>query len=126
MLAALCRMGTAKHWSVNSRTTLPTNMEMSGCCRWQSLNSTLATKSFLCQTGTSTLITAYRMNLGTDRNLTSLDTITVAGIARASYSRPGGVSLDPFIQEAGDLVDGSFARGKRFSEISEMNPRASA
>ncbi len=50
----------------------------------------------------------FAINLGTDWRPTSLDAFTVPGIARAAYSRPGGVSLNLFIQETGDLVDASW------------------
>jgi serine/threonine protein kinase/Tol biopolymer transport system component len=50
----------------------------------------------------------FAINTGDDWKPASSEAFTVPGIARASYSRPGGVSLNLFIQETGDLVDASW------------------
>ncbi|MBL8817844.1 MAG: protein kinase [Planctomyces sp.] len=50
----------------------------------------------------------FAVNPGTDWQEASLDAVMVPGIARAAYSRPGGVSLNLFIQETGAVVDPSW------------------
>jgi len=50
----------------------------------------------------------FAVNLGTDWKPASLDLFTVPGIARAAYSRPGGVSLNLFVQETGAYIDPSY------------------
>lgn len=47
----------------------------------------------------------FAISTGDDWKPTSSGAFTVPGIARASYSRPGGVSLNLFIQETGAYVD---------------------
>ena len=50
----------------------------------------------------------FAINTGEDWKLTSSNAFTVPGIARAAWSRPGGVSLNMFIQETGAYVDPSW------------------
>lgn len=50
----------------------------------------------------------FAISTGDDWHSASSEAFTVPGIARASYSRPGGVSLNLFIQETGAYVDPSW------------------
>jgi len=50
----------------------------------------------------------FAVNLGTDWKPASLDLFTVPGISRAACSRPGGVSLNLFVQETGAYIDPSY------------------
>lgn len=50
----------------------------------------------------------FAVTVGTDWKQALLDASTVPGIARAAWSRPGGVSLNLFIQDTGAYVDPSW------------------
>jgi len=50
----------------------------------------------------------FAIRLGTDWKPAPLEAFTVPGIARAAFSRPGGVSLNLFVQDTGALVDASW------------------
>lgn len=49
----------------------------------------------------------FAVTVGTDWKQAPLDAFTVPGIARAVWSRPGGVSLSFFVQETGAYIDPS-------------------
>ena len=50
----------------------------------------------------------FSINTGDAWKPAPLESVTVPGIARAAFSRAGGVSLNMFVQETGDLVDASW------------------
>jgi hypothetical protein len=50
----------------------------------------------------------FTITTGDDWKPAPLELVTVPGIARAAFSKAGGVSLNLFIQETGDLVDASW------------------
>ena len=50
----------------------------------------------------------FAISTGDDWKPAPLESVTVPGIARAAFSKAGGVSLSLFIQETGDLVDASW------------------
>jgi serine/threonine protein kinase/Tol biopolymer transport system component len=50
----------------------------------------------------------FAVTVGTDWKQAPLDVMTVPGIARAVWSRPGGVSLSFFVQETGAYIDPSY------------------
>jgi serine/threonine protein kinase/WD40 repeat protein len=50
----------------------------------------------------------FSINTGDDWKPAPLESVTVPGFARAVFSKAGGVSLNLFIQDTGDLVDASW------------------
>lgn len=50
----------------------------------------------------------FAISTGDDWKPAPLESVTVPGVARAVFSKAGGVSLNLFIQETGDLVDASW------------------
>ena len=50
----------------------------------------------------------FTLNTGDDWKPTPLESVTVPGVARAAFTKTGGVLLNVFIQETGDLVDASW------------------